>query len=211
MKPETKLARDIRSQLSMPGLDKQMVLRAATEVFSKHGYDASTMDDVAEFLGITRPALYYYVSSKQELLRLALEPVLTALESIRYRDEAQQGPSAERLRFFIKQMIEVVADQPTSVALLLRLRGNTDMERAALHRRHAIEVTLGEIVSGAGSEGHLREDIDPGTAGRLLLGMVNSTAEWYRPWEGPSPQQLADEIIGLGFHGMSSSPQRRRS
>lgn len=186
-----------------PGHDQRSVLRAAMEVFHHYGYDATSMDDVAEHLGITRPALYYHVPSKVELQRLALEQALVALENITVQQEAKSGPAAERLRFVVQEMVTVVANQLPAMTLLLRLRGNTEIERAALGRRLAFEEDVIELVFLACMEGSIRGDIDPRVAARILIGMVNSTADWYGPRNALTRQQLANEILSLGFYGLS--------
>lgn len=52
-----------------PGYDQKSVLRGAVDVFNLHGYDATSMGNVAEILRISRSALYHHVTSKGELLR----------------------------------------------------------------------------------------------------------------------------------------------
>jgi AcrR family transcriptional regulator len=193
-----------------PGHDQQSVLRAAMDVFNHYGYDATSMGNVAEFLGISRSALYHHVPSKGELLRLALNQALVALEEIILQPEATNGPADERLKFVVQQMVAVFADQLPAVTLLLRLRGNTAIEQAALSRRQAFEREVVELVSLARDEGLIREDIEPRVAARLLIGMVNSAVDWYEPRSPVTPGQgqLASEILRLGFRGVSSSTLR---
>ena len=78
------------------------------------------------------------------------------------------------------------------MTLLLRVRGNSEVELAALKRRRVIDDKLAGLVQAAVDEGSLRADIAPELISRLLFGMVNSLAEWYRP-DGPVPvQELSD-------------------
>ncbi|BCW86064.1 TetR family transcriptional regulator [Paenarthrobacter ureafaciens] len=185
--------------------NQRSVLSAAIAVFSQRGYDAATMDDIADFAGLSRPALYHHAPSKQELLRLALEPLLSALESIRLQQQAPHGPAITRLEAVVHQMIKILTAQAPCVTLLLHLRGNTDVERAAVSRRGAIDNQLAELVSEAWNENSIRSEVEPFTAARLLIGMINSTADGYRPSNGPTPQHMADEILRLALHGMRSS------
>ncbi|WP_354298633.1 hypothetical protein [Pseudarthrobacter sp. PvP022] len=60
------------------------------------------------------------------------------------------------------------------------------------------------LVSEAWSENSIRSDIQPHTAAKLLIGVINSTADWYNPSNGPDPQNMADEILRLAIHGMRS-------
>ena len=78
------------------------------------------------------------------------------------------------------------------VTLLLRLRGNTDVERARW--RVAVRSTRGgDLLLGGPRRGSLRTDIDPAVVARLLFGMINSIVEWYRPTARRRADQLADD------------------
>lgn len=180
------------------------VVRIAIAVFSQRGYDATTMDNIAEFAGVSRPALYHHAPSKQELLRLALEPLLSALEDIGSQPQAQCGSAVARLEFVVRQTVNVFTANLPAASLLLHLRGNTDVERVVLSRRSAIENQFSALVSEAWEENTLRGDIEPHTAAKLLIGMINSTADWNNPSSGPGPQKMADEILRLAIHGMRS-------
>ena len=56
-----------------PGHDQRSVLDLSVEVFNRHGYDATSMGMLAEQLGISKSAIYHHVTSKEHLLRLALD------------------------------------------------------------------------------------------------------------------------------------------
>ena len=85
---------------------------------------------------------------------------------------------------------------------LLRLRGNTDVERLALARRREFDHRVADLVDAARQEGSVRSDIDPRTTTRLLFGTINSIVEWYKPG-GPLPaQKLADNVITMVFDGL---------
>lgn len=179
------------------------VVRTAMAVFSQRGYDATTMDNIAEFAGVSRPALYHHAPSKQELLRLALEPLLCTLEDIGCQPQAQCGSAVARLEFVVRQTVNILTANVPAASLLLHLRGNTDVERVVMSRRSAIENQISALVSEAWHENTLRSDIEPQTAAKLLIGMINSTADGYTPTSsGPGPEGTADEILRLAIHGM---------
>ncbi|WP_427015489.1 TetR/AcrR family transcriptional regulator [Pseudarthrobacter sp. P1] len=185
-----------------PGYDQQSVLRIAVEVFNKHGYEATSMGILAENLGISKSAIYHHVPSKEDLLRLALEEALGGLEGVLTRDGATTGPSDARLEFVLRGTIHVLTDKLPFVTLLLRLRGNTAMEREALLRRRAFDRTIAALVSDAQQDGSLRTDIDPRTITRLLFGTINSIVEWYKPGGPISATALADDVIAIAFQGL---------
>ena len=91
------------------------------------------------------------------------------------------------------------------VTLLLRVRGNSEVERAALTRRREFDRAVTALVVEARNEGSVRSDIDPSVVTRLIFGMINSIVEWYRP-EGPeSADQLASDVLAMALEGLSDS------
>ncbi|MFI5084578.1 MAG: TetR/AcrR family transcriptional regulator [Actinomycetales bacterium] len=193
---------EITTRRGRPGYDQQSVLRIAVDVFNRHGYEASSMGLLADTLGISKSAIYHHVPSKEELLRLALEEALGALEGILAEDGATGGPPDARLEFVLRRTVGVLTAKLPFVTLLLRLRGNTGMERTALARRRAFDHRVAELVAAAQQDGSLRTDIDPRTITRLLFGTINSIVEWYKPGGSLSPDRLADDLITMAFGGL---------
>ncbi|WP_461187664.1 TetR/AcrR family transcriptional regulator [Arthrobacter sp. Z4-13] len=189
-----------------PGYDQQSVLRIAVDVFNRHGYDATSMGILADNLGISKSAIYHHVPSKGDLLKLALDHALGGLEAILEQPEATSGAADSRLEFVLRQTVAVLVDRLPFVTLLLRLRGNTEIERDALERRRTFDHKVAGLISNARDEGSLRQDIDPRTVTRLLFGMINSIVEWYKPGGALSPQRLADDVITMAFDGLHSQP-----
>ncbi|MBT1001267.1 TetR/AcrR family transcriptional regulator [Paenarthrobacter sp. DKR-5] len=187
-----------------PGYDQQSVLKIAVDVFNRHGYDATSMGILADNLGISKSAIYHHVPSKGDLLRLALEHALGGLEAILTAPGANEGPADARLEFVLRHTVAVLVDRLPFVTLLLRLRGNTDVEREALERRRAFDHRVAALVAAARDEGSVRKDIDPRTTTRLIFGMINSIVEWYRPGGTLSPSKLADDVVAVAFEGLHS-------
>ena len=150
-----------------PGYDQQSVLSVAVTVFNKHGYEATSMGILAENLGISKSAIYHHVPSKGDLLRLALEEALGSLEAILEEPGASAGRADDRLEYVLRRTIDVLTEKLPYVTLLLRLRGNTEVERNALERRREFDHKVAALMDAAREEGSLRSDIDPRTTTRL--------------------------------------------
>lgn len=185
-----------------PGYDQQTVLNIAVDVFNRHGYEATSMGLLAENLGISKSAIYHHVPSKGDLLRLALDYALGGLEAVLTHSDAVSGKADQRLEYVLRGTIAVLTERLPFVTLLLRLRGNTDVEREALERRRAFDHQVAALVEAARSEGSIRKDIDPRTTARLLFGTINSLVEWYRPGGPLTPEKLADDVISMVFEGL---------
>jgi AcrR family transcriptional regulator len=184
-----------------PGHDQSAVLTAAVRLFNAHGYDATSMFDIAESLGITKSTLYHHVTSKEQLLTMAVDRALGALEEAAREAVESQDPATVRLRRLIRRSVLVLAERLEFVTLLLRVHGNTAAEQQAVARRRAFDRIVTDLMKQAQAEGGVRADVDPATAARLIFGMVNSLIEWYKPERG-APESIADTISDLAFDGL---------
>ena len=189
-----------------PGHSLETLLDAAVAVFNERGYEASSMEDVAGRLGVTKSAIYHHVTGKGELLRLALDRALDALFAVTEEPRATTGPAIDRLEHVVRGSVRVLAAELPFVTLLLRLRGNTDVERDALERRRRFDRIVTDLVRAAEDEGSVRPDVDPAITSRLLFGTVNSLTEWYRPGGGLSADDLADALVITTFQGLRTRP-----
>jgi AcrR family transcriptional regulator len=190
-----------------PGYDQESVLSIAVGVFNKHGYDATSMGKLAENLGISKSAIYHHVPSKGDLLRLALDEALVPLEAIAEDERASVGTAEERLKFFLRSTIRVLVKRQQYVTLLLRLRGNTEIERDALQRRRAVDRKVSDLVVEAQREGALRSDIDPRTTTRLRVGTISSLVEWFREDGNVTAEQVEEHAITMMFDGLHQNGQ----
>lgn len=190
-----------------PGHDQQAVLRAAIAVFNRQGYDHTSVGDLAAELGVTKSAIYHHVPSKEHLLAEALDEALAGLSETVAHAEEQAGVSAyERLRGVVERSVEVLVEHQPAVTLLLRVRGNSEVEKRALARRRLIDARLAALVREAVEEGTLRDDVDPELVSRLLFGMVNSTVEWFRPSGRTAPGELSRAVAAIAFDGLLRRP-----
>ena len=185
-----------------PGYDQQTVLRRAVEVFNRQGYDGTSMGDLARELGVGKSALYHHVPGKEALLSQALDEALDGLAAV--LDRPAGATAYDRLRTAVRDSVRVLVEHLPAVTLLLRVRGNSAVELAALRRRREIDDRLAELVSAAEAEGSLRADLPPDLVSRLLFGMVNSLVEWYRPGGPVDAGTLADALATLAFEGLNT-------
>jgi AcrR family transcriptional regulator len=190
-----------------PGFDQKTVLRRAIALFNQQGYDATSIGDLAKDLGLTKSAIYHHVDSKEDLLAAALDEALDGLNrAIEVALAAPEGTSAAvRLRTTVEESVRILAAHQPAVTLLLRVRGNSEVEQAALQRRRAIDERLATLVQEAVDEGALRDDIPPDLISRLLFGTVNSLVEWYRPDGTIEPDSLARLVASLAFDGLTAA------
>lgn len=185
-----------------PGHDLDTLLETTVEVFNRKGFDGTSMEDLSKRLGISKSAIYHHVTSKDQLLDLAVDRALDGLAAAMAHTKEQQAPALARLEYLIRESVAVLVDRRPFVTLLLRVRGNTEVERRALQRRRAFDQYAAGLVMEAAADGSVRPDIDPAVTARLLFGMVNSLIEWARPGTEADLQELADAVWAMAYSGL---------
>ena len=186
-----------------PGYDLETLLQVSVALFNERGYDGTSMDDLSRRLGITKSAIYHHVASKEELLGLAVGRALDGLFAVADEAADLDGHAIDQLEHLVRGSVGVLVEQLPFVTLLLRVRGNTKVERDALARRREFDRTVTELVQRAESEGDVRPDVDPAVTSRLLFGMLNSLIEWYRPRQDTDDtSDVAEALCRIAFDGL---------
>ena len=189
-----------------PGYDTATVLNICVDMFTKHGYDATSMGMLAERLGISKSAIYHHVESKEAILDHAVTEALDALEACLDDVVASGADAGAQVEAAIRGTLGVLAEKQPEVTLLLRLRGNSAVEVAAVERRREITRRFGDLLEAAQAAGAARSDVTPRNLARLALGMINSIVDWYRPDRGvpgqQGPDQMIDAVTGVVLGGL---------
>jgi AcrR family transcriptional regulator len=187
-----------------PGLDLATVVARSVDLFNERGFDGTSMEDLARHLGISKSAIYHHVSGKDALLGLALDRALSGLEEAAFEVRSMHASPIDRLEMLMRRSVAVLVERLPYVTLLLRVRGNSDVERDALARRRRIDRLVADLVREAIDAGQLRPDLDPVVVARLLFGTVNSVTEWLRGGSAHDADELADAVVAITFDGLRS-------
>ena len=182
----------------------QTLLEVAVEVFLERGYDGTSMEHLSRAAGISKSSIYHHVRGKEELLNRAVSHALDGLFAVLEEPVAVRGRAIDRLEHVARRTTEVLMERLPYVTLLLRVRGNTHTERWALERRREFDHQVAELLRQAVADGDLRADVDIRLATRLLFGMINSVAEWYRPQHAQAApvHEVADAVVTTAFAGL---------
>jgi len=170
------------------------ILEHATRLFAERGYDGTTLQDIADAIGITRPGLYNYISSKEQLLaalvRDVSENTARIVRAVRLRTDLS---SVEKLRAVVRALVLQRAQAPERFRVLDRTEAALPAEVAALHLKARREV-LAEVRTII-EEGVSRGEFRPGD-GRLaaIIGMCNWVAWWFHPGASHPAEPVADQL-----------------
>ena len=185
-------------------LRKQMIIATAINVFHQKGYRTATLDDVAHELGLSKAALYHYVSSKEDLLSLiylqAVESYFTSAYEIAEMDLAPP----EKLRFLIRHHIQniIISNLPMFAVFFSEENQlpKKQFERIREGKKKYTRIVEKMITEGIG-QGFFRP-VDPKLHAFALIGMCNWLYKWYDPGRGAaSPEEIADHFIDLLENG----------
>src|SRR5688500_19167404 len=116
----TSMADPARVRRGRPGHSLDSLLDVAVEVFNERGYDATSMDELAARLGITKSAIYHHVPSKVDPLRLAPDRALDALFAVTEEPGATTGRAIDRLEHVVRGSAHVLTAALACATLLLR-------------------------------------------------------------------------------------------
>ena len=173
----------------------------ALRVFAERGYDGASMDDVARAAGITKASIYHHVSGKEALLDRGLTRALDALFAVLEEPQALEGRALARLRHITGRVAEITLRMLPELTVLVRVRGSSKSERAALERRRSFDRVVTELIAQAQRDGDVRPELEPRLVARLVFGMSNSVVEWYRSGALTS-EAIAGAIVALAFEGI---------
>lgn len=179
------------------------VLRAAARVFSREGFRQATLAGVAQALSMTRPALYYYAESKDELLAQCGVIARDQLEAALV--EAQQEKTGlAQIRKWFTSYAEIVCDD---FGRCFVLTDRSEMNVAEGERNRQSQLHLGRAVASmvrAGiRDGSIRR-CDPVVASQALFAVFNGLARWHRMPYRETPTQLAAKFLRLVFEGLQA-------
>lgn len=188
------------------------VIEAAARVFSRRGFDSATIQDIADELGMLKGSLYYYITSKDDLLFEVIEqPHRQAMELV-HRCRDMEGTVRDRLAALIRGHVEMLTANHIRWRVFLNDFGSlSELHQETLREeRRSFEQFLLELLEKGRADGSFRQDLNPSLTARALLGMVNWTAQWYRPETGhDSVDDIAAAYIQLATQGVmrrSESP-----
>lgn len=175
------------------------ILENATRLFAERGFAGTNLQDVAEATGLTRPALYYYVRSKEDLLSKVLEVLSrTPAEALQGMQDDPTLDAPERLRAMAYSMAHGQAMAPERLRMVLRSEAELPGELAESYdegRRKVLAVVTQVVEEGVRS-GAFRPT-EPRIAALSVIGMCNWVAFWYRPGSRASPAEVAAQIADM--------------
>ncbi len=182
------------------------LIREAAKAFTARGYHNTSLDDVAESLNVTKPALYYYVKTKHEIL---LECYNTAFDfGVQARNFADENASTpiERLRLYLKTYTELMARNTHVFGVMSEPLSSLPEEHRQIirSRRSEADRALRKLIEDNIEAGSI-PPCDPRMAVAFFLGAILHISRWYLPESGPSSKEIAETYTEFILNGLQGA------
>lgn len=198
-----------KKQTRLSGSERtDQIYSVAAQMICERGFDATSMSDIAEAVGITKAGVYHFIPSKKELLFAIMSYGMDTLEAAVINPAREVADAEQRLRFIITTHSMLIARSSTDdghspVTILVEEElGLSPAHRRKLRQRKRMYVDLiRSALEQLQADGKLK-DIDVTAAAFSLLGMIMWLARWFRPDGKLSREQVAEEICKIALGGL---------
>lgn len=183
---------------------REQILVRAARLFARRGYTATSMNEVAEACGISKPSLYHYVRDKHQLLVEIAETHVARLEALVAEVEAESLPPEQRLRRLITDFLAVYSEAQAEHRVLtedVKFLQPADRRRILDSQRKVVAGFAGAI---ADARPELRAAALAKPLSMLLFGMMNWMFTWLKPGGALTHAEMAPVVADLFFGGLAA-------
>ncbi|MCA3634070.1 MAG: TetR family transcriptional regulator [Methylobacterium sp.] len=186
---------------------RRAIIREAAKVFSRRGVHGTSLEDVAERLGVSKAALYRYVPSKQDLLYACHKEAMVIADDSLGAAEAEGQTGLEKIRRgMARYMREMIGTMGVPV-LILEENALAGAQAAEIMRlRDAFEHRMRRLVEEGIADGSIVK-INPKLAVFTLLGAVHWVTKWYSPDGAWSADDVSEALIEVATRGFAANPE----
>lgn len=195
-----------RTTIEKRNLQRNTVLEAAAKVFSEKGFSGASLNDVAKDLKISRPALYYYFSSKQEILSSLVDEIsVTSKKTIDEISAKQTDPVTKLHEMTYKQLLFVMRNR---LSYLVVVKAEEEFVEETLELNLAAKkavLTSFQKVIAEGIEQGLFRKVDPAIAALGLIGMCSWCAWWFKDDGRLADTEVAEQLTRMALASLIES------
>jgi TetR/AcrR family transcriptional regulator, cholesterol catabolism regulator len=193
----------------VPRRRRAEVLDAAARVFHAKGYDATTIQDIADEVGILKGSVYYYISSKEDVLFEVLQEVHESAITAVMEAVNEQDTPLKKIRAFIETLSRFNAENQVRMGVLLHdFRSLAEPRRAEIVRaRDRYDKMLRKLIVEGQQQGQICADIDPKLSALAAMGMINTIYQWYRPGGDKRPEQIGLTYAEFVIRALHCTPE----
>lgn len=181
---------------------REAVLRTAARLFSEKGFHATSLDEVAERLNVTKPTLYYYVKNKDEILFGCVHAGLELVRAGIAQAAESAGSALDRLRAGMRAYAEVVM---SDFGMCVIRVGEDPLPAEGRRKLRALKAEIDhefrQLIEQGIADGSVAP-CDPKLAAFTLAGAISWIGRWYQPGGELKPEAVAESCITLLMQGI---------
>lgn len=188
------------------------IIDAAADIFHRKGYSDTSVQDVADAVGILKGSLYYYIDSKEDLLFRMLLEVHEDAKAVVTETAALDLPPLERLRIYVQRHVEYNASNLAKIAVYYHDFGllTPKRKKAIIGQRKFYETFVRGLIVEAQERGEVDDAIDPILVSNAIFGLVNWIYTWYNPKGSITPEYLGELYAEIAVSGITSPNMPKR-
>ncbi len=181
---------------------RDALLLAAVKMFNLRGFTATSLDDVAISLGVTKPVIYYHLGNKDQVLLECLRRGLDQIQQAVQAASDSNGTTLERLRaFLVCYGMLIVSDFGTCVVRTDETALSAESAQTFRELKRGIDVRLRELIAVGIADGSVAPT-DVRLAAFTLAGAINWTATWFDESGPMSADAMMAEMVGILLRGL---------
>lgn len=183
-------------------LKRDAVIRTAARAFRERGYHNTSLDDIAAALDVTKPTVYYYVTSKEQLLFECFKAGLGQIRAACRAARRAQAPARERLNAVLRGYVEAIA---SDFGWCMVSAEDQDLSPAMSAQIKLLKSEIDQAIRRLLREGMQDGSItrcDPKMTAFALAGAINWIAHWYREDRSLGPSGIAAAFVSFFENGL---------
>lgn len=185
---------------------REAVLQAAVELFNANGVHATSIDDIARSLNVTKPTVYHYFPTKDEILFECVQRGVDSIRAAGVEVENRGGSGMERLTAHMRNYA-VVMTSPFGMCVTRTADHELSQPSRARFRelKRETDTMIRQVVEDGMRDGSIAPG-DPRIVTFTLAGALNWIARWYEPTGPMTPDQIADSATETLVRGLAPRP-----
>jgi AcrR family transcriptional regulator len=187
------------------------LLTTATSLFNSKGYEGTSVEDIASALGILKGSLYYYISSKEDLLFRIVSEVHDEVQGILEESMGMVDLTPlERVSVYVRSQAVYNVRNTTRIAVYYREIGRLNDERRdeiRSQRRNHHKV-VSDLLAEAQADGEIGPDVDVNLASHCMFATVNWIYTWWRADRKLTEEKVAESCVAFVLSGIPGPDAR---
>jgi AcrR family transcriptional regulator len=185
------------------------IYNAAAKIISEKGFDAMTMNDIAQAVGMTKAGIYHYIEGKQNMLFAIMNYGMDKLDNGVIAPASQIEDAEKRLIAIIDYHAKLITQGTNAITVLVdEVAGLSAIQRKKIIQRKRVYFDfIRDTLNTLKEDGKLK-DVDTTVAAFSILGMLLWISRWYRADGKLTSDQVANEVLKVAVGGMLRTPKR---